>query len=109
MRVERAGRVGPIEQAAQKKAQGMINEAEGVTGALYADFEEVETAHKAEYEEFRREQATAVEELARREEAAATMRADAAEATERADSLQAAGKKTQAEYEAMAKAMAALI
>lgn len=96
-------------QAAQKKAQGMINEAEGVVGALYADFEEVEAAHKTEYEEFRREQATAIEELGRREETAATMREEAAEATASAGSLLTTAKKTQADYEAKAKAMAALI
>ncbi len=92
-------------EVAQKKAQGMIDEAEGVVSALYADFEEVETRHKAEYKEFQDDQTLAVKELGRREDAASTLRAEAD-----ADLLTAAttltrAEEMQTEYEAKAKAM----
>ncbi len=92
-------------KVAQKKAQGMIDEAEGVVSALYADFEEVETKHKAEYEEFQREQVAALKELGHRMEAAERLR-DGADA----DLLTAAttltrAEEMQTEYEGLTEAM----
>ena len=125
-RIEQVGKVGEIAgllskaktahrmatealEAAQKKAQGQIDEAEGVVAALYGDFEEGKAKHEAEYEEFLRDQATAVQELGRREETAAAMREEAATATEIAATLQADAERKQAEYAAKAKAMRELI